>query len=231
VDGLVYRASGLSRVLTTDIVTTFAGTDRLPFQALVPAQPPLEDNRVVLSQPQLDERVADLERHLPGIEYLPAKIELTDHRISSILAVTRRELDETAARTRAVLGREIRQQYGAQLRQLAEEELTAELARPPTTKEVDDRLAEKVSVAVEALFAARYLVEVDKTMTFDLSPTEFAELQQRGVLVLGRGHLEIRRLTRGGRTTVFYRDQAPPFRSDPTSDNLLALPRYTRARG
>lgn len=227
-DGLVFRAPNLGTVLTTDLVNTFAATDRLPSDALVPPQPPLEDHRVRLSMAQVDQRVADPQRHLAGIEYLPAKIELTHNRISSILAVTQRELDETAARTRGILDREIRQQYGTQLRQLAEAELTAELGRAPTSQEVDARLAEKVSVAVEALFDARYLLEVDKTMTFDLSPSEFADLQQRGVLVLGRDHLQIRTLTRNGRTTVFYRDYAPPFRSDPTADNLLALPHYTR---
>jgi len=69
-------------------------------------------------------------------------------------------------------------------------------------------------------------------MKFDLEPHEFADLQHRKILVLGRNHLVIRRMTKNGTVTVYSWDYERPFEPDTDrSDNLLSLPRYVHTDG
>ena len=67
--------------------------------------------------------------------------------------------------------------------------------------------------------------ELDRRLALDLEPSEFADLQERKLLVLGRGELDIRTTPDG---TVYYRDYERPFEPGTSkADNLLSLPRYT----
>ena len=111
------------------------------------------------------------------------------------------------------------------LRLAAIDQLEFELGRAPTDEEIEARLRQLIDLVVEPLLPARFETELDRRLTFDLEPHEFADLQGQGILVLGRGHLVIR-TTSGG--TVYYRDYERPFEPGvPTTDNLLSLPRYT----
>jgi hypothetical protein len=120
---------------------------------------------------------------------------------------------------------EVRAESGTVLRQVAVEQLQFELGREPTQEEIEARLRELIEAIVEPLLPGRFRAELDQRMAFDLAPNEFAGLQRQGILVLGRGHLEIRTTDRG---TVYYRDYERPFEPGVSkTDNLLSLPRYT----
>jgi hypothetical protein len=80
---------------------------------------------------------------------------------------------------------------------------------------------------VNAGFRGRLLIELDRRMKFDLEPHEFADLQKRKILVLGRDHLVIRHMTKNNKVTVYYRDYERPFEPNTDrTDNLLSLPQY-----
>ncbi len=227
VDGLVYRANDIAGVIDTDLVAVYPATDRMPFVALLPPQGTIESHRVALSMEQVLERIAAQDRHLTGLDYAPRKIHLVRNTIARILAISKTELAEIESLARSRLRTELRSSAGAALRQQAHAELLAELNREPGEDEVNARLEELLKRAVDAALPGRLLIETDARMRFDLAPYEFAALQRRDIVVLGRNHLEIRQLKRNGKTTVFYRDYERPFEPDtPKHDNLRALPRY-----
>ena len=85
---------------------------------------------------------------------------------------------------------------------------------------------------MNTLLPSRLRTELDRRMKFDLEPHEFANLQKKKILVLGRDHLDIRKMTRDGGVTVYYRDYERPFEPNTDKrDNLLSLPRYKHQAG
>ena len=174
---------------------------------------------------QVIDRIAAGDRHVGDLDYLPQKADVRQHQIFQILAVTPREIDEIRALSRDRLRTEVRAENGAVLRQAAIDQLRFELGREPTTEEIEARVRQMIELIVEPLLPGRFSVELDRRLAFDLAPNEFADLQRQGVLVLGRGNLDIRTTPRG---TVYYRDYERPFEPGVSkADNLLSLPRYT----
>jgi hypothetical protein len=227
VDGLVYRAADITPFLTTDLVNVFAATDRMPHAGLLPPEGDIERRRVVLTMQQVLDRMAAGDRHVGDLDYLPQKVDVREHQIFQILGITPRELDEIRTLSRDRLRSEVRAESGTVLRQVAIEQLQFELGREPTQDEIEGRLRELIEAVVEPQLPARFRVELDRRLAFDLAPDEFAALQRQGVLVLGRGQLEIRTTERG---TVYYRDYERPFEPGVSkADNLLSLPRYTHS--
>jgi hypothetical protein len=225
VDGLVYRAADIGPFLTTDLVDVFAATDRMPHVSLLPPESDIERRRVVLTMQQVLDRIDAGDRHVGDLDYLPQKADIREHQIFQLLAVTPREIDEIRAFSRDRLRAEVRAESGAVLREAAIDQLRFELGREPTQEEIEARLRELIELVVEPLLPGRFLTELDRRLTFDLAPNEFAGLQRQKILVLGRGDLEIRTTPRG---TVYYRDYERPFQPDVSkADNLLSLPRYT----
>jgi hypothetical protein len=227
VDGLVYRANDLARYLTTDLVTTFPATDRMPYVGLLTPEGDIESHRVSLSLEQIEARMAAGDRHVKEIDYLPKKVDVIEHQIFQILTVSTVEIPEIESLARGRLRNEIRASHGAAFRQQAIEELTDEFGTPPTEEEITARVNELLERAVAASLPSRLRTELDHRMRFDLEPQEFAELQKKKILVLGRDHLEIRKMRREDGVTIFYRDYERPF--EPLTDkrdNLLSLPRY-----
>jgi hypothetical protein len=78
---------------------------------------------------------------------------------------------------------------------------------------------------IKARFPGTYEDEASRRATILLEPFEFAELQNKKLLILAPNKLELISMRRGDETTVYYRDKAD---HDPRnlSDNLLNLPRY-----
>lgn len=227
VDGLVYRAADIGPFLTTDLVEVAAATDRMPHAGLVPSEGDIERRRVVLTMEQVIDRLAAGERHLGDLDYSPQKADVREHQIFQILAVTPREIEEIRGLSRDRLRTEVRAESGAVLRLAAIDQLQFELGREPTEEEIEARLRHLIELIVEPLLPGRFRIELDRRLAFDLEPHEFADLQGRGILVLGRDHLEIRATPDG---TVYYRDYEQPFEPGVSkADNLLSLPRYAHA--
>jgi hypothetical protein len=223
-DGLIYRAQDLGRVLLTDIPAVAAAVDRMPYVALLAAHG-LEADRVALTLGQVKKRIDAGDRHVADLDYRAMKAHVVAHQISRLLAVSQREVDEAPGIARAALRSEYRAAHNATLRPDAIAQLETELGRTPTEQEIRGRIDRTVAEAVEPGVAARARVELERRLAFDLRPREFAALQRKGILTLGRHQLEIRESPRG---TVYYRDYERPFEpGTPTWDNLLSLPRYT----
>ena len=226
-DGLVYRADDIGGYLDNDLVNVFPATDRMPYMELLPPQGDIESHRVALTLDQVQARIAAGDRHVKELDYVPKKVAVIDNQIFQILAISKTEIPEIESLTRGRLRSEIRNARGAAIRQQAIGELQAELGRAPTEEEIGVRFDQILENAVNGAFQGRLLTELDRRMKFDLEPHEFADLQHRNILVLGRDHLVIRRMTKGGNVTVYYRDDERPFEPNTDKrDNLMSLPRY-----
>jgi hypothetical protein len=230
VDGLVYRANDIGPYLNNDLVNVYPATDRMPYLALLPPEGDIESHRVRLSLEQVQARMAARDRHVKELDYIPKKVHVIENQIYQILAISQTEIPEIESLTRSRFRNELRTTRGADFRQQAIAELQTELGRTPTEEEIVARFNEILERAVNAGFRGRFQMELDNRMRFDLEPHEFADLQRRKILVLGRDHLVIRHITRNGRVTVYYRDYERPFEPNTDkSDNLLSLPRYVHA--
>ncbi len=223
-DGLVYRASDLGRYLATDLQAVAAAVDRMPYVGLLPVAGDVESHRVQLTLEQVHDRIEAGDRHVADLDYVPKKVDVIDHQVFQILAVSQIEADEAPGIARGLLRAEYRSQHASTLRPQAVAELQAELGRAPTEDEIRARIEKIVADATEPGVPGRAQVELNRRMRFDLEPSEFAALQRNGILTLGRDQLEIRTTPDG---TVYYRDYERPFEPNtPTGDNLLSLPRY-----
>ena len=77
-----------------------------------------------------------------------------------------------------------------------------------------------VALAIAGIVAPAYSSDQKANLSF-------AELQKRKILVLGRNHLDIRKMTKNDKVTVYYRDYERPYEPNTDKrDNLLYLPRY-----
>ncbi len=227
VNGLVYRANDIGPFRNNDLVNVFAATDRMPFVELLPPQGDIESHRVSLLLDQVLARIAAKDRHIKELDYLPKKVSVIDNQIFQILAVSQTELPEIESLSRSRLRNELRSSNGAAIRQRAIDELRDELGREPTEAEITARFNEILEKVVSSAVPGRMRAELDTRMKFDLEPHEFADLEQRKILVLGRNHLVIRKMTKNGKVTVYYRDYERPFEPNTDkTDNLLSLPRY-----
>jgi hypothetical protein len=230
--GLVYRANDLGNYLDNDLLNTYPATDRMPFESLIPPQGDIESHRVALSLDQVAARISAPDRHLKELDYKASKVDVIDNQIFQILTISNTEIPEIENLVRNRLRNEIRNANGVAFRQQAIDELQVELNRAPTEDEITERFNHILETAVNGVFTGRFLIELDRRMAFDLEPHEFADLQQRKILVLGRNHLVIRRMTKNGKTTVYYRDYERPFEpGTDKSDNLLSLSRYLHQNG
>lgn len=227
VNGLLYRANDIGPYLNNDLVTIFPATDRMPYLELLPPQGDIESHRVRLSLDQVQARLDAEDRHVKELDYIPWKVHVIENQIFQILAISKTEIPEIENLTRSRLRNELRTTRGAEFRQQAIAELEAELGRTPTEEEINARFGQILENAVNAGFRGRLQVELDNRAKFDLEPHEFADLQKRKILVLGRNHLVIRHMTKNGKVRVYYRDYERPFEPNTEkSDNLLSLPRY-----
>lgn len=230
VNGLLYRANDIGSYLNNDLVNVFPATDRMPYMELLPPQGDIESHRVRLSLDQVQERMEAKDRHVKELDYIPKKVHVIENQIYQILAISQTEIPEIEGLTRSRFRNELRATRGAEFRQQAIAELTAELGRTPTEEEITARFNEILERAVNSGFRGRFLIELDNRMRFDLEPHEFADLQRRKILVLGRNHLVIRHMTKNDKVTVYYRDYERPFEPNTDkSDNLLSLPGYVHA--
>ncbi len=227
VSGLVYRANDIGPFLNNDLVNVFAATDRMPFVQLLQPQGDIESHRVSLTIDHVLARIAAQDRHIKELDYLPKKVSVIDHQIYQILTVSQTEVPEIESLSRRRLRNELRNSNGVAFRQQAIDELQAELGREPTEEEINVRFNAILENAVKGALPGRVRAELDTRMKFDLEPHEFAELQKQKILVLGRNHLVIRKMTRNGKVTIYYRDYERPFEPNTDKrDNLLSLPRY-----
>ena len=232
VSGLVYRANDIGGFLDNDLVEVYAATDRMPYVELLPPEGDIESHRVSLTLEQVQARMEAEDRHVKELDYLPKKVDVIDHQIFQILTISKTEIPEIESLSRSRLRREIRNTQSAAIRQRAIDELQAELGRAPTEEEITARFNQILENMVSSAVPGRVRAELDVRMTFDLEPQEFADLQHRKVLVLGRDHLVIRSMTKNGTVTVYYRDYERPFEPNTDKrDNLLSLPRYKHAGG
>ena len=230
VNGLVYRANDIGAYLSSDLVNVFPATDRMDYLELLPPEGDIESHRVSLSLDQVQTRITAGDRHVKELEYVPKKVDVVDNQIFQILAISKTEIPEIESLTRSRLRNEIRNANGAALRQQAIDELQVELGRAPTEEEISVRFDQLLENAVNSAFQGRLSIELGNRMKFDLEPHEFADLQHRKILVLGRDHLVIRTMSRDDKTTVYYRDYERPFEPNTDkSDNLMSLPRYAHS--
>ena len=232
-NGLIYRATGLGSVLKTDLVKVYPATDRMPYGEILAPEGDIESYRVSLSIEQTEQRMAAEARHVKEIDYLPKKVDVIENQIYQILAVSEMEVPEIEDLARGRLHTEIRNASSAAFGQQAIQELQNELGRAPTEDEITARFNQILDHAVNVALPFRLRIELDHRMKFDLEPQEFADLQKRKILILGRNHLVIRKRTwPDGEVTIYYRDYERPFEPNtPKWDNLMALPRYKHAEG
>lgn len=227
VSGLVYRANDIGGFLNNDLVNVFAATDRMPYVELLLPEGDIESHRVSLTLEQVQARMDAEDRHVKGLDYFPKKVNVIDHQIYQILAISKTEIPEIENLSRGRLRREIRNTQSDEIRQRAIAELQAELGRAPTEEEITARFNLILENIVSSAVPGRLRAELDIRMKFDLEPHEFADLERRKILVLGRDHLVIRKMTKNDTVTVYYRDYERPFEPNTIkSDNLLSLPRY-----
>lgn len=231
VNGLIYRANDIDAYLDNDLVNVFPATDRMPYVELLPPDGDIESHRVSLSLDQVQARIEAEDRHVKELDYVAKKVDVIDHQIFQILTISKTEIPEVENFTRSRLRREILDANGAAFRQQAIDELQTELGRAPTEEEIATRFDQILANAVNQVFQRRLLIELDSHLKFDLEPFEFADLQHKKILVLGRDHLVIRRMTKNDKVTVYYRDYEQPFEPNTDkTDNLLSLPRYVHAK-
>lgn len=232
IDGLIYRAKDLRPYLNTDINHSYPASDRMPILELMPPNGDVESYRVALTFDQIMDRLASKnkgveDKHIKNILYEPKKVHIIGHQIFKLLALSEIEEIEVGQRTRNVLTTEQTAQNGQIFRAQAEVELSEELGRTPTEEEIKTRLNSKIGTAVNILYYGRFIQLLNREMKFDLEPFEFAALQKRKLLTLGKDHIEIRTLHRNGNTTVYYRDIEFPFEPNVSkADNLMNLPKY-----
>lgn len=199
----------------------------MSYDGLLPPEGDIESHRVLLSLDQVIARMQAQDRHLKELDYEPKKIDVIDNQIFQILTISKTEIPEIENLTKDRLRNEIRNSNGAAFRQQAIDELQAELGRAPTEEEITTRFNQILENAVNGAFQGRLQSELNNRMKFDLEPHEFADLQHQKILVLGRNHLVIRKMSKDGKVTVYYRDYEFPFEPNTNkSDNLLSLPRY-----
>lgn len=227
ITGLQYRVADYNNFINNDFQFIFPAVDRLPFTAVLPPQG-FESFRIHLTNDQIQERVDAKNKLLKSIPYQPKRIDLQDGQIFKIMAASDLELSEIKNTARSLLRNELTAQNGAAYRTKAITELTAELGRSPDETEIKDRVKIFVDADIAVALPARLEKELDLRMTFDLQPSEFAQLQKKELLVFGKEQLEIIEMKRDdGSHTIYYRDiRYHPSPEPQPSDNLLALPRY-----
>jgi hypothetical protein len=225
-NGVYYRAEGFNPA-TVNFQAVYPAVDRMPYEGLLPATSGIHSVdphlRVLLTYEQAAERLAAAEKHLKDIPYTPQKIHIDQNQIERILAISDQEKTEIKSYTTNVLTAEVKATHDTVFLAAAENELFAETGVTPTTEEIRKRANEMIARAVKALFDDRFKIEFERRMTLDLEPAEFALLQQKHLLVLGKNWLEIRERDE----VPYYRDI--PYNPDPEpeeNDNLMELPRY-----
>jgi hypothetical protein len=224
VDGLVYRAPGLTPYLETDIKSIQAAVDRMETVAILPSDGALEGPRAILTLDQVRDRIAAGDRHVADLDYAVLKVDIVGHQIFQMLAMSRTEISEMRGIAQAALRSEYRAQHAAELRTKAKDQLRDDGNSNPTETEIQTRIERLVAAATDQFIGGRTQIELDKRLTFDLEPAEFASLQRNGILTLERDQLEIRQTPDG---VLYYRDYERPFEPNtPTWDNLLSRPRY-----
>ena len=221
VSGLLYRINDWNAELAKDLDPIFPGTDRMKFEEILNPVGQFESFRVHLTVDQATERVGK-SRLREKIIVTPYKIDEREHQIYQILTLSKTEVPEIRQRAKGLLRRELNQAKGVQFHQQAHDELLAELGREPTADEIEARFREILAAAVDAGVDKRFRAEREHFLKLDLEPFEYADLQQRKLLVLEHMVLQIVKVRDSAGGTVYYRDK--PDRDK--GDNLLFLPRY-----
>lgn len=230
VNGLIYRAKDIQSLLNTDLSFVFPATFRLPFLERLPPTPGggVETHRVVLTMEQIEERQALEGAYLFNIPYFPKKVDIKENQIYQILTLAEREGPEIIKQTKDRLKLEIDILQEVELQQQAFAELQEELGRDPTDVEFSIRFERLKIAAFDDAIDSRIELELNLHMRFDLEPFEFANLERKGILMLGRNHLIIVDMKRDDKIITYYRDFEFPFEKGvDQTDNLLALPRYS----
>jgi len=161
------------------------------------------------------------------IEYIPKKVDIIDHQIFKILALSSLELPEIESTASQYLRTEIVEERGDEITALAISTLENELGRTPTEEEISTRYNILLADLIRANLYSRNLIELDRRMKFQLEPFEFASLQRKSILILGKDQLVIIDMNVHGKVITYYRDFEFPF--DPgasPNDNLMNLPKY-----
>jgi hypothetical protein len=221
VSGLLYRIKDWSDEFEAELDLVYPATDRMDFEEILPPDGGVEATRVHVTVEQAVDRIK-AKRILEKILYTPYHIDERDHQIYQILTLSAIEVPEIQERARRLLRRELEQAHGAEFDQQAHDQLLAELGREPTADEIEARHNEILKAAVDAGADKRYRRERERFLKFDLEPFEYADLQQKKILVLEHVILEIIKMRDSVGGTVYYRDA--PDRDK--GDNLLSLPRY-----
>lgn len=209
-----------------DFSAVAPGTDRRSFEQHDPVAEPM---LFQLGIGEIEERLAE-GRIIPDLAYIAKRIDMRDHQVHSILAISQREINETR---NGLIGdfagerfAEMEAAEGAQIRMEVEAEFAAE-GVTPTEEQIVERIAEiiaeRIAPAVDAYIEGPLDTELEQALLpllrFDLPPEHFAALQKKKILHL----LELEIITmRDG--FMYYRDR-PDFH---LPDNLHSLPRYKR---
>jgi hypothetical protein len=228
--GLRYRINDYRALTEADLNRFAPGTDRLSYVAPQPLEtPPL----LSLTLAEIADRIAT-KRILAPLVYTPERINMFEHQIDLILAISSRERAELADQVERTFRNQMRSlifaQFGATIRAQREAELTQSLGRPPTAQELNAAVDAHVNRIVDGLMTdfRRDLMPdlldaaVARALRFDLRPDELIELQQAGALTLEGVEILVRH-NADGTETPYYRDHPD---ADPR-DNLLALRTYT----
>lgn len=225
--GLYYRARDLRNYLQTDLISIHAATLRLPYIEILPPETDIESYRVGLSLSQIEDRIEFGNVIVTKIEYIPKKVDIIDHQIFKILALSSLELPEIESTASQYLRTEIVEERGDEITALAISTLENELGRTPTEEEISTRYNILLADLIRANLYSRNLIELDRRMKFQLEPFEFASLQRKSILILGKDQLVIIDMNVHGKVITYYRDFEFPF--DPgasPNDNLMNLPKY-----
>ncbi|MFO0874196.1 MAG: hypothetical protein U0575_09530 [Phycisphaerales bacterium] len=225
---LRYRVDD-AEAFADDLRNLAPGTDRRPFERHDPIGEP---TLFQLEIEQVVKRIAE-RRIVSDLAYVAKRIDMRQHQVHSILAISEREIRETRNGVIAAFEAETRTQIetdeGPQIRATVKAQLAAE--GDPADLEDLDRIVEaaiaaRVAGIVQA-FADGPLVDprteqaLLPLLRFDLPPENLAALQEKKILHLV-GLQIVTQHAPGHEGFKYYRDKPDFFKPD----NLLSLPRY-----
>jgi hypothetical protein len=204
------------------------GTDRRDFEHDPAGEPTLFQFTIE----QIEDRLAE-RRIIPDLAYVAKRVDVRQHQVHSILAISNREINE---QRNALIGAfaagargDIEQQQGTQIR-LDVAAAFAAAGITPTPEQFETCVQQKIGEILNAEVAAFVDGPLDgrleeallPLLRFDLPPENFAALQRKGILHL----LDLEMITMQGGFR-YYRDHP----DGAPGDNLLSRPRYRSTAG
>lgn len=236
--GMRYRIADFEKVAADGLLHPM-GAHRRPFTPPDPAAPdlfPLTLEEFAARAEEKDEQGKDRPLVLTKIPYFPVCVYIRDNQINQLLCLSGPELEATRDRLRRDVANgifaEIDAAQGDEIRQQVLDDLTAasDPADPPTDEELEQEFNARVNALVKqemSDYESPTPLEMAHSgllhdqLSFDAAPEELLMLQDKHVIVIDTGLMEIKphEMVRHLRDVRFSGEEEE-------HDNLLERPRY-----